>query len=202
MAPTWANGGLWRAKFDSSLHMSADGPDGCNRGTCRRWCLGRDRHGQYGRCSLPVCGPCAGRPLGAVAHHVHVHRMQHSRSSQSQWIWKRTSSHAGITLEQAISHGVASLMLNSGQSCSAPTRRNTRPDRLIRTRAWPVASRAQWEKIQGLIQQAIEEGATLVTAGPGRPDGLDTGYYVRPTIFADVTTEMVIAREEVFGPML
>jgi aldehyde dehydrogenase (NAD+) len=66
----------------------------------------------------------------------------------------------------------------------------------------PVVNRVQWEKIQGLIKKGIDEGATLVTGGLGRPDGLNKGYYVRPTIFADVTNEMTIAREEIFGPVL
>ena len=64
------------------------------------------------------------------------------------------------------------------------------------------SSKAQFDKIQGLIQKGIEEGATLVAGGPGRPDGLETGYYVRPTVFADVTNDMTIAREEIFGPVL
>ncbi len=66
----------------------------------------------------------------------------------------------------------------------------------------PVASKAQFDKIQGLIQKGIDEGATLVAGGPGRPDGLDKGYYVKPTVFADVTNDMTIAREEIFGPVL
>jgi aldehyde dehydrogenase (NAD+) len=66
----------------------------------------------------------------------------------------------------------------------------------------PVASKAQFDKIQGLIQKGIDEGATVVVGGLGRPDGLDTGYYVKPTVFADVTNDMTIAREEIFGPVL
>jgi aldehyde dehydrogenase (NAD+) len=66
----------------------------------------------------------------------------------------------------------------------------------------PVASKAQYDKIQRLIQQGIDEGATLVVGGTGRPDGLDAGYFVKPTVFADVTNDMVIAREEIFGPVL
>jgi aldehyde dehydrogenase (NAD+) len=66
----------------------------------------------------------------------------------------------------------------------------------------PVVSETQYNKIQGLIQKGIDEGATLVTGGPGRPDGLNRGYYVRPTIFANVTNDMTIAREEIFGPVL
>ena len=66
----------------------------------------------------------------------------------------------------------------------------------------PVVSELQWNKIQGYIRKGIEEGATLATGGPGRPDGLPKGYYVRPTVFADVSNEMTIAREEIFGPVL
>ena len=66
----------------------------------------------------------------------------------------------------------------------------------------PVVSKIQFDKIQGLIESGIDEGATLVTGGPGRPAGLNRGYYVRPTVFADVTPDMRIAREEIFGPVL
>jgi aldehyde dehydrogenase (NAD+) len=66
----------------------------------------------------------------------------------------------------------------------------------------PVVSERQWSRVQSLIEKGIEEGATLIFGGPGHPDGLMTGYYVKPTIFADVTNEMTIAREEVFGPVL
>ncbi|MGC1301054.1 MAG: aldehyde dehydrogenase family protein, partial [Caulobacteraceae bacterium] len=66
----------------------------------------------------------------------------------------------------------------------------------------PVASEAQWNKVQRLIKAGIEEGATLVAGGPGRPDGLERGFYVRPTIFSDVTPDMTIAKEEIFGPVL
>jgi aldehyde dehydrogenase (NAD+) len=66
----------------------------------------------------------------------------------------------------------------------------------------PVVSRIQWDKIQALIQKGIEEGATLVTGGPGLPEGVNKGFYVRPTIFSDVTNNMTIAREEIFGPVL
>ena len=71
-----------------------------------------------------------------------------------------------------------------------------------KTAIGPVASKAQFDKIQGLIQKGIDEGATLVAGGTGRPDGLDTGYYVKPTVFANVTNDMTIAREEIFGPVL
>ncbi len=66
----------------------------------------------------------------------------------------------------------------------------------------PVVSRIQWDKIQALIHKGIEEGATLVAGGPGLPEGVNKGFYVRPTIFADVTNDMTIAREEIFGPVL
>jgi len=66
----------------------------------------------------------------------------------------------------------------------------------------PVVSELQWNKIQDLIQKGIEEGATLAAGGTGRPEGLDKGYYVKPTVFADVSNEMTIAREEIFGPVL
>jgi aldehyde dehydrogenase (NAD+) len=66
----------------------------------------------------------------------------------------------------------------------------------------PVVSRIQWDKIQALIKKGIDEGATLVSGGPGLPEGVNKGFYVRPTIFADVTNEMTIAREEIFGPVL
>jgi aldehyde dehydrogenase (NAD+) len=66
----------------------------------------------------------------------------------------------------------------------------------------PVISELQWNKIQALIQSGVDEGASLVTGGPGRPEGLETGYYVKPTVFADVTPQMTIAREEIFGPVL
>lgn len=122
----------------------------------------------------------------------------------------------------AVAAGVAQMMLNSGQSCNAPSRMLvpfTRMDEvadLARTAAaeWvvghpanntkmgPVASEAQWNKIQNLIQVGIEEGATLITGGLSRPEGLDTGFYVRPTVFSGVTNDMTIAREEIFGPVL
>ena len=66
----------------------------------------------------------------------------------------------------------------------------------------PVISEPQWNKIQGLINSGIEQGANLVTGGAGRPEGLEKGYYVKPTIFSNVTNDMEIAREEIFGPVL
>ena len=114
------------------------------------------------------------------------------------------------------------MMLNSGQSCNAPTRMFVPRPKMEQAKAiakaaaeavtvgdpngnsviGPVVSEVQFNKIQGLIQKGIDEGATLVAGGPGRPEGLDKGYYVKPTIFADVTNDMTIAREEIFGPVL
>ncbi len=125
-------------------------------------------------------------------------------------------------LAKAVTGGVQSVMMNSGQSCNAPTRMLVPRERMAEAAAiakqvaeattvgdpngnaamGPVVSETQWNKIQGLIETGIAEGATLVAGGPGRPEGLDKGYYVRPTIFADVTNDMTIAREEIFGPVL
>jgi aldehyde dehydrogenase (NAD+) len=66
----------------------------------------------------------------------------------------------------------------------------------------PVVSRAQFDKVQTLIQKGVDEGATLVAGGPGRPEGLSKGYYVKPTVFANVSNNMTIARDEIFGPVL
>jgi aldehyde dehydrogenase (NAD+) len=126
-------------------------------------------------------------------------------------------------LQKAVTGGTAHCFNNSGQSCNAPTRMLV-PHAKMRevaniakavaektkvgdpkaegTTLGPVVNKTQWEKIQGLIKKGIDEGATLVSGGLGRPDGLNKGYYVRPTVFADVTKDMTIAREEVFGPVL
>ncbi|GBG37823.1 aldehyde dehydrogenase family protein [Mycobacterium montefiorense] len=123
---------------------------------------------------------------------------------------------------EGVSAGVANMMPNSGQSCNAPSRMlvpNSRMAEAItlarqaaeqievgpngdKRAIGPVASTAQFDKVQRLIQQGIDEGATVVAGGPGRPAGLDKGYYVKPTVFAHVTNEMTIAREEIFGPVL
>ena len=121
-----------------------------------------------------------------------------------------------------VGRGVATMMMNSGQTCSAPTRMlvpQKRMDEAIavakataeqitvgdpngNSQLGPVVSEVQFNKIQGLIQAGIDEGATLVAGGVGRPDGLDKGYYVKPTVFANVTNDMTIAQEEIFGPVL
>ncbi|OBA84031.1 aldehyde dehydrogenase [Mycobacterium sp. 1164966.3] len=118
--------------------------------------------------------------------------------------------------------GVLNMMPNSGQSCNAPSRMlvpNSRMDEAItlarevaeqvtvgnpddNRSIGPVASKAQFEKVQRLIRTGIDEGATIVAGGPDRPVGLDAGYYVKPTVFANVTNDMTIAREEIFGPVL
>ncbi|MBX7433837.1 aldehyde dehydrogenase family protein [Mycobacterium sp. Y57] len=123
---------------------------------------------------------------------------------------------------KSVTAGVITMMTNSGQSCNAPSRMlvpNSRMDEAIgvarqvgenvvvgdpdnKRAIGPVASQVQFDKIQRLIQTGIDEGATVVVGGPGRPDGLDAGYYVKPTVFANVTNDMTIAREEIFGPVL
>ncbi|PZU84266.1 MAG: aldehyde dehydrogenase family protein [Chelatococcus sp.] len=126
-------------------------------------------------------------------------------------------------LKTAVKLGVESVMRNSGQSCNAPTRMfvpaKLHEEALAVAKATaeplkvgapssedsflgPVVSEVQYEKIQRLIESGIKEGATLVTGGPGRPEGLNRGYYVRPTVFGNVTDDMTIAREEIFGPVL
>ena len=128
-----------------------------------------------------------------------------------------------VDLEAAVTKGVAGCFGNSGQSCNAPTRMFVPRDRhdeaaahaMAAAEAYrvgpadapgtdlgPVVSQVQFDKIQDLIESGIREGATLVTGGAGRPAGVNRGYYVRPTVFADVTPEMRIAREEIFGPVL
>ena len=125
--------------------------------------------------------------------------------------------------DRAVSMGVARCFNNSGQSCVSPTRMLVPRDRtdeaadLARiaaekfragptsdaaTTLGPVAHRAQFEKVQRLIETGIAEGARLVTGGPGRPEPMTRGYFVRPTVFAGVDPRMTIAREEIFGPVL
>ena len=125
---------------------------------------------------------------------------------------------------QSVAGGVTGCFMNSGQSCNAPTRMLVPADRQDEAVAiakataeativgdpkevaaggiGPVVSEVQFNKIQGLIEKGIEEGATLVAGGPGKPDGFNAGYYIKPTIFSDVSNDMTIAREEIFGPVL
>jgi aldehyde dehydrogenase (NAD+) len=114
-------------------------------------------------------------------------------------------------------------MQNTGQSCNAPTRMFVPAAKMDQAMATakkaaesvrvgdpsdpetamgPVVSEAQWKKVQSLIEKGVAEGAALAAGGPGKPQGLETGYYVKPTIFGRVTNDMTIAREEIFGPVL
>lgn len=125
--------------------------------------------------------------------------------------------------EKAVTRGVRHCFANSGQSCNAPTRMLVeRPlyDQAVQTaqevaaktavanaadegrHIGPVVNETQWNKIQGLIATGESEGARLVAGGTGRPDGMERGFFVKPTVFADVTTDMTIANEEIFGPVL
>ncbi len=127
-------------------------------------------------------------------------------------------------LKAAVTNGVRACFTNSGQSCNAPTRmlvpaakhaeavaiaRDIANSIVVANPAdappgaiGPVVSRQQWTKIQGLIKAAIDEGTELVAGGPGLPEGLTRGCFVKPTVFANVRNDMIIAREEVFGPVL
>ncbi len=128
-----------------------------------------------------------------------------------------------VDWQKAVAEGVKLCFRNSGQSCNSPTRMLVPAARMAEVAAiaktvaesikvglptdadaemGPVVSDVQWNKIQDLIQSGIRDGATLVTGGPGKPDGLGTGYFVKPTVFANVTPDMRIAREEIFGPVL
>ncbi len=128
-----------------------------------------------------------------------------------------------VDFKSAVTKGVVGMMGNSGQSCNAPTRMfvpldrhdevkaiaKAAAERVVvgdvnddRTNLGPVVSEVQYNKIQRLIQAGIDEGAELVTGGPGRPENLNRGYFVRPTVFAGVRNDMTIAREEIFGPVL
>ena len=135
---------------------------------------------------------------------------------------------ANIILDDAdfaevIARDAGSMCTNSGQSCNAPTRMlvpNARMDEAAEIAAaamaavvpgppdqdgvtiGPVVSETQWDRIQRLIEKGIGEGAKLAVGGPGKPEGLETGFYVKPTLFTHVTNEMTIAREEIFGPVL
>ena len=125
--------------------------------------------------------------------------------------------------DKAVRGGAEECFDNTGQSCNAPTRMLVPRDRMEEAAAiaaevansirvgdprgegievGPLVSQQQWTKVQALIQKGIDEGATLAAGGTGRPEGLDKGWYARPTVFADVSNDMTIAREEIFGPVL
>lgn len=126
-------------------------------------------------------------------------------------------------LEKAVTGGVMHMFNNTGQSCNAPSRMLVPAAKLAEaeqiaakvaeqvvvgdpaaegTTMGPVVSDVQFNKIQGLIEKGIEEGAKVVVGGPGRPEGIDKGYFVRPTVFSEANNDMTIAREEIFGPVL
>ena len=126
-------------------------------------------------------------------------------------------------LSRAVPGTLFSVLANSGQSCIAPARllvpkhlqdqvaaMATEVMKATQTgdpsqegrHIGPVVNKAQWDKIQGLIAKGLEEGAKLETGGPGRPDGIETGYFVKPTLFSGVRNDMTIAREEIFGPVV
>jgi aldehyde dehydrogenase (NAD+) len=125
--------------------------------------------------------------------------------------------------EAAVRGGAENCFDNTGQSCDAPSRMLVPRDRMEAaaaiaadvaqatqvgdprddaTEVGPLVSEQQWNKVQALIQKGIDEGATVAAGGIGRPEGLDTGYFVRPTVFSNVSNDMTIAREEIFGPVL
>jgi aldehyde dehydrogenase (NAD+) len=124
--------------------------------------------------------------------------------------------------EKSVTRDVLVMMSNTGQSCNAPSRMLVPANRLdevkdiaIRsaesivvgdpldsnTSMGPLVSELQWNKVQGLINKGVEEGCEVIIGGPGKPEGLETGYYARPTIFADVSNDKSIAVEEIFGPV-
>ena len=124
-------------------------------------------------------------------------------------------------LEAAVKGGVIGMMNNTGQSCNAPSRMLVHKDQHDQAAEiakgvaeaiqvgtgekkslGPISNANQYNKVQDLIQKGIDEGATLVAGGVGRPEGLNRGYYVRPTVFANVSNDMTIAQEEIFGPVL
>ncbi|WP_134321762.1 aldehyde dehydrogenase family protein [Cumulibacter soli] len=123
---------------------------------------------------------------------------------------------------QSVTGGIAGVMTNTGQSCNAPTRMFVPKARMGEVeeiakavvdkfapglpdsgaKMGPLVSLTQFEKVQGLINKGIEEGATVAAGGAGKPDGLEKGYFVKPTVFTNATNDMTIAREEIFGPVL
>ncbi len=129
----------------------------------------------------------------------------------------------GAALEDRVRASVAECFLNTGQSCDAPTRMIVEAacyDRVVEIardaaettkvgdpraegdHIGPLFDEIQWHRVQTMIATGIEEGARLVAGGPGKPPGMNRGWYVRPTVFADVTNDMAIARKEIFGPVL
>ena len=128
-----------------------------------------------------------------------------------------------VDLEQAVTMGIKQCFLNTGQSCSSPTRMLLPKDMIDEATNYaveaansmstgnpldeavylgPISNEIQYKKVQDLIQKGIEEGATLACGGTGRPDGLDKGFFVKPTVFTNVDNKMTIAQEEIFGPVI
>ena len=128
-----------------------------------------------------------------------------------------------VDLENAVTMGIKQCFLNTGQSCSSPTRMLLPEHMLDEATKYaiaaandmstgdpldeeiylgPISNKTQYEKVQDLIQRGIDEGATLACGGTGRPDGLEKGFFVKPTVFTNVNNNMTIAREEIFGPVI
>ncbi len=129
----------------------------------------------------------------------------------------------GCDLQKAVTHGVRAMMNNTGQSCNAPSRMLVPADQLAEAEAiaaeacstivagdpqnedtviGPIANGRQYQRVQSMIEKGVEEGAKLVAGGTGKPDGLEAGYFARPTVFSQVSNTMTIGREEIFGPVL
>ena len=128
-----------------------------------------------------------------------------------------------VDLEQAVTMGIKQCFLNTGQSCSSPTRMLLPKDMIDEATKYaveaansmstgdpldeeiylgPISNETQYKKVQDLIQKGVDEGATLACGGTGRPDGLDKGFFVKPTVFTNVDNKMTIAQEEIFGPVI
>ena len=129
----------------------------------------------------------------------------------------------GCDLHKAVTHGVRAMMNNTGQSCNAPSRMLVHAEQLAEAEAiaaeacstivagdpqdegtviGPIANGRQYQRVQSMIEKGVEEGAKLVAGGTGKPEGLQTGYFARPTVFSQVSNTMTIGREEIFGPVL
>jgi aldehyde dehydrogenase (NAD+) len=125
--------------------------------------------------------------------------------------------------KETVTSGVLEMMGNAGQSCDAPSRMLVPTNRLEEVREYairaaqsvvvgdpqdsdttmgPLVSELQWNKVQGLINKGIEEGCEVIVGGPGKPEGLETGFYTKPTVFFGVSNDQTIAKEEIFGPVL
>ena len=129
----------------------------------------------------------------------------------------------GCDLQKAVTHGVRAMMNNTGQSCNAPSRLLVHAEKLAEAEAiaaeacstivagdpqdegtviGPIANGRQYQRVQSMIEKGVEEGAKLVAGGTGKPEGLEAGYFARPTVFSQVSNTMTIGREEIFGPVL